>query len=198
MFSYLKGIITELCESTVTLEAGGIGYELSASTQTLASYRIGDEVKLYTYMAVREDGVNLFGFGAKTEKAMFLRLTDISGVGPKVAMAVLSGLSVKSLSEAVALGDTATLSRIRGIGKKTAERIVLELRDKIAEEFGGAIAVGGDPLGAPPRVGTAASEAILALISLGFSKAEASASVARVAGAEGMGVEQIILLALKN
>ncbi|MCL2061610.1 MAG: Holliday junction branch migration protein RuvA [Firmicutes bacterium] len=194
MFSYVKGSIAEILEGTLTVETGGVGYELAASTQTLSTLRVGDEVKIFTYMAVREDGVSLYGFTSKQEKNMFLRLIGVSGVGAKVAMAVLSGMTAQRLAAAVAAQDTAALASVKGIGKKTAERIVLELKDKVAQE----LTAQGDcfaPLTAQSGV---AAEAVLALVSLGYSKSEAAAAVARVKDADTLKAEQIILLALKN
>ena len=194
MYGYLKGNITELSENTVTLETGGIGYELAVSTQTLFRLRLGDAVKLFSYMAVREDGVSLYGFLDKPEKNMFLRLIAVSGIGAKVALAVLSGLNTQKLAEAVAVNNITVLSSIKGIGKKTAERIILELKDKIVEEFGD---ISGHVLFGSAQ-GQAENEAILALVSLGYNKAEAAAAVAKVANTDKLSVEELILSALKG
>lgn len=131
MFSYICGEVTELGNGTVTLDVNGVGYELAVSNYTLADCQLGHKQKLYTYMQVKEDGISLCGFASQQEKTMFLRLISVSGVGCKVALAVLSGMDTDSLSLAIMNGDTKLLTKIKGLGKKTAERLVLELKEKV-------------------------------------------------------------------
>lgn len=190
MFAYFEGTITDIGINTVVLETGGIGYEFTVSTFCINSLKVGSKAKLYSYLSVREDGVSLFGFYGKEEKAMFLRLISISGIGPKVAIGVLSGLSLNDLSAAIAGGDSKMLGKIKGIGKKTAERIVLELRDKLGQEFGAI----GDIAGGANETN---EDAVLALMALGFGKQEAVNAVKRV-DVNGKSVEEIIKAALKQ
>ena len=127
MYSYIKGKITEIGESYIVVEAGGIGYELSVSTNAMSEFASRDgEVKVYCYLSVREDGVSLFGFESKMEKSMFLKLVAVSGVGPKLALTVLGGMTTEQFAAAVIGSDIKALSKIKGVGKKTAERIALE------------------------------------------------------------------------
>ncbi len=133
MISFLVGIIEEKLEGSVCLDVNGVGYSLFVSNNTLASLpEEGETVKVYTYMAVREDDVSLFGFSSKEEKQLFLKLTQVSGIGPKMALSILSGLPISQLINAIIRQDLHSLSSIKGLGKKTAERLCLELKDKIS------------------------------------------------------------------
>lgn len=131
MYNYLCGEIADTIGNNVIMDINGIGYEIAVSSFTLAECKVGQRQKLYTYMQVKEDGVALFGFATTEEKNMFLRLVSVSGVGCKVALAVLSGLDSNSLAIAIFNGDTKVLTKIKGLGKKTAERLVLELKEKV-------------------------------------------------------------------
>ena len=133
MISFLVGIIEEKLEGSVCLDVNGVGYSLFVSNNTLASLpEEGETVKVYTYMAVREDDVSLFGFSSKEEKQLFLKLTQVSGIGPKMALSILSGLPISQLISAIIRQDLHSLSSIKGLGKKTAEMLCLELKDKIS------------------------------------------------------------------
>ncbi len=133
MISFLVGIIEEKSENMVTLDVNGVGYELGISRNSFISLPgEGERVKLLTYMSVREDGVSLFGFTSREEKELFLKLTQVSGIGPKVAIGILSGLPLSDLVKAIIQEDTRALSSIKGLGKKTAERLCLELKDKVS------------------------------------------------------------------
>ncbi|NCB48217.1 MAG: Holliday junction branch migration protein RuvA [Clostridia bacterium] len=132
MYSYIIGKITEKNENSITLENGGIGYEVLVSSFAQHNFQdIDGEVKVYTYYQQREDGVNLFGFYCKEEKNMFLKLITVSGIGPKMAITILSNVSVNDLCVIVGTEDVRALSSVKGVGKKTAERILIELKDKI-------------------------------------------------------------------
>lgn len=131
MYNYFNGEIVDICNNIVVLDVGGIGYELSVSNFTLGECALGQTKKLYSYLQVKEDGVALFGFATVEEKNMFLRLISVSGVGCKVALAILSGMDCDSLALAIFNGDTKQLTKIKGLGKKTAERLVLELKEKV-------------------------------------------------------------------
>ena len=133
MISFLIGIIEEKKDNTLILNVNGVGYELIASVNTLSSLPMkGESVKIYTYMAVREDGIFLFGFSSLEERELFYKLITVSGVGPKMAITILSGLSLSDLTVAIIKEDSKLLSKIKGLGKKTAERICLELKDKLS------------------------------------------------------------------
>lgn len=133
MISFLIGEIAEKREGLAVLNVNGVGYELFISNATLSTLpEVGETTKLLSYMAVREDGVFLFGFSSTEEKDLFLKLITVSGIGPKVAISILSGLTISDLINAIISGDTRMLCNIKGLGKKTAERICLELKDKIS------------------------------------------------------------------
>ena len=133
MFSFLVGIIEEKSDSTLTLDVNGVGYELGISRSTyLALPAEGERAKVLTFMSVREDGVSLFGFATKEEKELFLKLTSVSGIGPRVAIGILSGMPISELIKSILQGDLRSLSAIKGLGKKTAERLCLELKDKLS------------------------------------------------------------------
>lgn len=131
MFSYIYGQIAEIEGSTVTVDVNGVGFCLNTSGFTQRDCVVGNKQKLYTYMQVKEDDICLYGFSTKEEKNMFNLLTSVSGVGPKVALGVLSGLDYNSLAAAIFNADTKLLTKVKGLGKKTAERIVLELKEKV-------------------------------------------------------------------
>lgn len=133
MISFLIGEIEEKRESLLVLNVNGVGYELFISNNTLSSLpEVGEVTKISTYMAVREDGVFLFGFSSAEEKDLFFKLISVSGIGPKMAISILSGLTLSNLINAIVGGDVRLLSNIKGLGKKTAERICLELKDKVS------------------------------------------------------------------
>lgn len=133
MISFLVGIIEEKSDSTLTLDVNGVGYELGISRSTYLSLPAeGERTKVLTFMSVREDGVSLFGFATKEEKELFLKLTSVSGIGPRVAIGILSGMPISELIKSILQGDLRSLSAIKGLGKKTAERLCLELKDKLS------------------------------------------------------------------
>ena len=133
MIAFLIGEIEEKREGMLQLNVNGVGYELSISNSTLSTLPdVGETTKILTYMAVREDGVYLFGFSTKEEKEIFLKLITVNGIGPKVAISILSGMTISDFINAVLCGDARSLSKIKGLGAKTAERICLELKDKVS------------------------------------------------------------------
>ena len=133
MISFLIGIIEEKNENELILNVNNVGYDICVSTSTLSALPLtGETVKIFTYMAVREDGIFLYGFLTKEERDLFFKLISVSGVGPKMAITILSGLSLSDLSIAIIKQDYKLLSQIKGLGKKTAERICLELKDKLS------------------------------------------------------------------
>ncbi len=199
MIGRLRGTLVVKQPPALMVDVGGVGYELEAPMSTF--YELpepGAEVVLHTHLVVRDDAHLLFGFHRESERALFRTLIRINGVGAKLALAILSGMSADELARAVAESDTAALVRLPGIGKKTAERLLVELRDKIdtaplpasgvpaAEMAAARLAVADDP----------ASEAASALVALGYKPQEASRMVARVE-ADGLGAEELIRRALK-
>lgn len=133
MISFLKGIIEDKQENLLQIDVNGVGYEICVSTNTLSSLPMqGNAVKVLTYMAVREDGVSLYGFSSQEEKELFSKLITVSGIGPKLAISILSGMSLADLTLAIIKEDLKLLSKIKGLGKKTAERLCLELKDKLS------------------------------------------------------------------
>ena len=132
MISFLVAVIEEKRENLVVIDVNGVGFEVNVSNNTLVSLPFeGESAKIYTYLAVREDGISLFGFSSVEERNLFNKLITVSGVGPKLAITILSGLSLSDLTVAIAKEDTKLLSKIKGLGKKTAERLCLELKDKL-------------------------------------------------------------------
>lgn len=191
MYNYIKGTLVEVGINSIVLENNGIGYELGVSGNTLADARdIGGQMKLHTYLYVREDTFALYGFSRAEEKALFMRLIEISGIGPKLAMQILSGYDLNTLTVAIATGDVKTLAKIKGLGKKTAELIVLNLREQLADDMTAA----DNAIGA--AMDSDLSDAIFALVSLGVSNTEAVKAV-QAAAKTNSGVENIITAALK-
>ena len=132
MYSYILGKLTEKMGNTIVVEANGIGYEILASQTTMENIgNIGDDVKVFTYLHVREDEMSLYGFSSLAEKQMFLNLTSISGIGPKMSIGILSNIKLGDLALAIVSNDASLLYKVKGVGKKTADRIVLELNEKL-------------------------------------------------------------------
>ena len=197
MFAFIEGQVCEKAAGTLVLQAGGIGWQLSCSGNTLsAAPALGETMRCYTYLSVREDAMELFGFAAREEKEMFLQLTSVSGIGPKTALGVLGSMPLRDLNLAILLGDVNALSRAPGIGKKTAQRITLELKDKVTQSD--VSARGGDA--APASFSAAPAdnimEAVEALTALGYSSTEARNAVSRVRDQSDK-PEELIRLALR-
>ena len=132
MYNYIQGKIVDKTLTAIVVDNNGIGYEIGVSGNTLMDVDMGEIVKIYTYLYVREDEMSLYGFSRLEEKKLFMRLIDISGIGPKLAMQILGGYDLKTLTVAIASGDAKTLCKIKGLGKKTAELIILSLREQVA------------------------------------------------------------------
>ena len=177
MIAYIRGTLVEKEPTRAVIEAGGVGYELLIPISTYEKLpRTGAEAKLLAYHCVREDDEILFGFASAAEREMFAKLTSVSGVGPKIAIAILSGSSIGELSLAIASGNAKRISSIKGVGKKTAEKICIELKDKVnAIE---ALAAGSAKEGA--AAAPCLRDAILALTALGFSEETANKMVGDV------------------
>ena len=172
MYDYFKGTLAFLRTDAAVVECGGVGYRLavSASTHAKLSPLLGREATLFAYLAVREDAMELYGFSDETERALFIHLLSVSGVGPKAALSVLSTLPAARLAVCVAAGDAKAIASAPGVGLKTAQKIILELKDKLAKEF-----ASGEPLpdGVPSDGADDASDAVNALVVLGYSRAQA-------------------------
>ncbi len=191
MIGRLKGILVHKAPPWLVVDVHGVGYELEAPMSTFYDLpEVGREVALFTHYAQKEDAVNLYGFLRENERRLFRDVQKVSGIGAKIALAVLSGVSVDDFARLVQASDVTALTRIPGIGKKTAERMVVELRDRAADLAGGvpgAVALPGDPL----------SEAITALQALGYKPAEAE-RMAKKAAAAGDDAATIIRKALQS
>lgn len=196
MIAFISGEVAYIGENVVIIDNGGIGYEINVSNNTLVKCTANERVTLQTYMQVKEDGISLFGFATEEEKSMFLRLISISGVGPKVALAILSGMRVNDLAFSILNEDVSSLVRIKGLGKKTAERIILELKEKVSPME--TLIKSMEYSGIEKPVTGEYAEAVTVLVSLGLSKADA---VRRVRAAEEQGMksaENILNFALKT
>lgn len=202
MIAMVRGMLMEKSEGeAVVMTAGGLGLRVMCSMNTLAALpAAGQECTLYTFMNVREEAMELFGFCQKEERDMFKRLTSVSGIGPRSALTVLGSMPLSDLRLAILTGDSAALSRAPGIGKKTAQRISLELKDKLAQDTlsdaeGLSEAVFAADAGAPAQ--DALSEAMLALKSLGYTPQEAANALKGVKG-QAETPDELIKLALRH
>ena len=196
MFAYLEGTVAEKNLNELVLDVNGIGWSLSCSMNTLQNVPpIGERVKVFTCLNVREDAMELFGFYSREEKQMFTKLTGISGIGPKTALGILGSMPLRDLQLAIMTGDITALSRAPGIGKKTAQRIALELKEHVSAEdlTGSGITVKIDT--SAPQDGVA--EAIMALQSLGYSASEAAKAVSAVKDRSAQ-ADELIRLALRG
>ena len=192
MIGYVSGKVKYIKDGVVLLENNGIGYEITCSASAVNKLNIDREGGVYTYLAVREDAISLYGFISIEEKDMFLNLITVSGVGPKMAIGILSNMDLQSLAFKIATSDIKGLSQVKGLGKKTAERIILELREKIgAIDSDGVITV-------KEQAVEVDNDAVIALMSLGFNKSE-SVKVLTEGTKQGVkGLENLISYALKN
>ena len=192
MYDYIKGEIAETGKDYAVIEANGIGYHISTTAHTLSNIKPGHKTKVFCQLVVREDSQTLYGFHTSEERQMFMRLTSVSGIGPKVALAILSAMSVGELATAIITRDESAFQKISGVGKKTAARLIVDLAEKI--ETSEAVEAGS-----AATAGTAGkeAEAVAALVSLGYNKTEA---VRAVSGVKNLAdtAEDVILLALKR
>ena len=200
MYAFIEGIVEHKSSGELVINAGGVGYLLLCSQSTLsAAPPRGEFTRIYTHLSVREDAMELFGFTSQEEKAMFLRLTSISGIGPRTALGVLAAMPLPDLTLAILTGDAATLCRAPGIGKKTAQRITLELKDKLSAED---LPAGTQAVSLPgsSSADSAVGEAILALQSLGYTQSEAARAVsaAHQDAGDRAGADDLVRLALRG
>lgn len=194
MFDYINGTVTEIQAGLIILECNGIGYACCTSKNTTSAIQEQQQIRLYTYLNVRDGGMDLFGFATAEERSCFKLLINVSGVGPKAALAILSVAPLSTLALAVITGDEQLLTQAQGIGKKTAQRIILELRDKMAKEQ---LENGTKAKLQPEASVNHAQEAISALMVLGYSQIEALDAMAGVA-VDTMDTEEIIRHCLKK
>jgi holliday junction DNA helicase RuvA len=196
MISHLAGLLEHVDQNQVVIDVGNIGYQVKVPASVLNRLPpVGDKVKLYTIQVVREDDISLYGFLNREERALFSLFLSVSGVGPKTAMAIVSGFPIDRLVGAVAQGDTALLSSISGVGKKTAERIVLELKEKIAKAYALKPA---EMMSGMKGDQSIIADSISALIALGYSPREAREAIMRLKMENADSVEVVLKEALKS
>lgn len=201
MIAYVKGIVDDIAEDNAVIDVGGMGYNVKISADTAAKFPgIGEKVKLYTYTNVREDAIQLYGFLSKNDLEIFKRCITVSGIGPKGALAILSVLDADSLRFAIMSGDVKAITKAPGIGARTAERLILELKDKIkiddtiiGKEIESARAANVGTVDSPQK-----QEAVEALVSLGYGNAEAVKAVNSIEGIETMDSGTVLKAALKK
>ena len=198
MFYYLDGTVTEILPNLAVIDCGGVGYACKTTNNTLAALKKGQRGKLYTYLNVGEGIFELYGFAAQNELNSFKLLLGVSGVGPKAALAILSAATPESLAMAIVTEDAKTLTAAPGIGKKIAQRIILELKDKMARETAGGLDFsGGKGAPAPALFTNKATEAAQALAVLGYSSQEVSMALKGV-DVDNLPLEDIIRQSLKK
>ena len=195
MYAYLQGKITHKSPTQVYLDIGGVAYDINISLNTYSDIEKLTEVRLYTYLHVREDAMILFGFSTEEERQMFIHLISVSGIGPNTARLILSSMTTKELARAIIHEEVVLIQTIKGIGPKSAKRLVLELKDKVKSMETGAAAADD----AVPSGNVIVDEAVAALTMLGFSKQKSRKTAAKIWQANPTGtVEELIKLSLKN
>ena len=195
MFYYLNGTVAEMEANLAVIDCGGVGYACATTNYTLSQLKKGEKARLYTYMNVREDAVELFGFASQSELHSFKLLLGVSGVGPKAALSILSANTPANLAMAVVMGDEKALTAAPGIGKKIAQRIILELKDKLAKEHqeSGMPVVSGIVAGEKNK----AAEAAAALAVLGYTQQDIAVAMKGI-DAENLPLEEIVRQSLKK
>ena len=202
MIAYLRGKVLTTTAETAIVDIGGVGYEVYCSGGAFRKIVVGQYVELHTYLQVKEDGMTLFGFESVKEKELFLKLTSVSGVGPKLGIAVLATLSGEEFAQVIATTDVKRLSAVKGLGKKTAEKIILELHGKISAAE--VMSASGDPITASvvpmsvTKLSAADEEAVSALMGLGFTRAESTQAVKKARDMGAASVEEVIMKALQG
>lgn len=202
MIAYLRGKVLTTTEETVIVDVNGVGYEIYCTGSVFRKLTVGAVTEIFTYLQVKEDGMTLFGFDTPQEKELFLKLISVSGVGPKLGISILASLSADEFALAIATADVKRLSKVKGLGKKTAEKIVLELHGKIsaAEVLGAS----GDDLTPSAtaqtntKLSAADEEAVSALMGLGFTRTESLQAVKKAHELGAVTVEEVIMKALQG
>ncbi len=197
MFDYLSGTVAHIDQKLAVIDCGGIGFAVSTSGYTLSTLSKGKEALLYTFMSVKEDGITLFGFHTREERNLFCQLISVSGVGPKAALSILSASNPSQLALSIITGDIKPLTAAPGVGKKIAQRIVLELKDKLAKEQGDALEQYTAPASGLAIGENKAGEAAAALAVLGYSQGEINAALKDI-DPQTASVEDMIRLALRR
>ena len=198
MISYIKGILEDMSPGMVVVDNHGIGYQMMVPMRGESFPKIGQEIKIYTHIHVREDDVSLFGFLSKEEKEAFELLIGVNGIGPKVGLSVLSTLSVYELKMAVISEDVKTISKTPGLGPKGAKKLILELKDKLSFEELEEDGVGAEIFDTSVDSSDSVMITIEGLVSLGYSKSEAAIAVNKVEDAKDLTPEELLKKALKN
>ena len=198
MFHYLSGVVAELYPNLAVIDCGGVGFEVNTSSYTLSQLKAGEKAKLYTYVHIREDAFEIYGFSGKSEKRCFEMLLGVSGVGPKAALSILSVNTPESLIMSIVSGNERAITAAAGVGKKIAQRVILELKDKMAKEtesvsFSDAAAFTPAAVSDRSKLGDASA----ALAVLGYSAPEINAALKAV-DTENLTLEEIIKAALKQ
>lgn len=197
MFYYLDGVVAEILPYLAVIDCGGVGYACKTTNNTLSALKKGQRGRLYTYLNVGDGIFELYGFASQNELNSFRMLIGVSGVGPKAALAILSSSTPEALALAIVTDDTKTLTAAPGIGKKIAQRIILELKDKMARESAGGLDFSGGAAAAPAAFGGKTAEAMQALAVLGYSSQEAAQAMKGL-DAEALPLEELIRQSLKK
>lgn len=198
MLNYISGLVADISPNLAVIDCGGVGFEINTSAYTVSQLKAGEKAKLFTYMYIREDCMDLYGFASKSEKRCFEMLIGVSGVGPKAAIAILSIGSPENLIMNIISGNDKALTAAPGIGKKIAQRIILELKDKLAKETQ-EISFGDVPSFSTVSASgnTKISDASAALVVLGYSSAEINSALKKI-DVENLSLEEIIKASLKQ
>ncbi len=193
MYAYFKGRLVEKNPADVVIECGGVAYHLNVSLQTFSQIKDREDVKLYAHLIVREDSHTLYGFFEKAERTMFRHLISVSGIGANTARMILSSMTANDVLQAILSGNVPAFQAIKGIGAKTAQRIILDLKDKVAKDGGGTEIIDGS-------YNRNAEEALSALVMLGFSRNVANKALQKVikTGGLSLSVEELVRLTLKQ
>ena len=198
MYYYVSGEVAHVEPYLAVIDCGGVGYACRTTTFTLSQIKKGDKAKLFTYLSVREDAMDLYGFASSEELKLFQQLISVSGVGPKAALSILSAGTPANLALAIITGDEKALTAAAGVGKKLAQRIILELKDKLTK--GQTVSAAGESVAGPAGTNipqNKLSQASAALAVLGYSQAEINVALKGI-DIDNQSLEQIIRLALKN
>lgn len=198
MYAFIEGTVEAKSLTELVVSTGGVGYRILCTTTALSGApAIGETMRVYTFLNVREDALELFGFLSQEERALFLKLTGVTGIGPRTALGIVGSMPINDLKLAVMTGDIAVLSRAPGVGKKTAQRIALELKDKFAPDE--LMMEGDDVPVMTASSGGSQGEAILALLSLGYTQTEAARAISQVQKEAGDApADQLVRLALRS
>jgi Holliday junction DNA helicase RuvA len=198
VFYHIEGTVTDIDENVAVIDCSGVGYKINTTATTLSRLKVGERAKLYTYLYIREDCFDLYGFYSLSEKRLFEMLINVSGVGPKAGLSLLSLGTPESLAMSIIEGNEKALTVAPGIGKKTAQRVILELKDRIAKEAAGiAINVPSAVAGTVSRAGGKMSDAAAALAALGYDNSEIAFALKDI-DTENLSVEEVIRQALRR